>query len=173
MVPPELNLLVLDNDAPENISIVASEPQITEGDSVKFEIWSHQTFSYDRPINFETTDENNILSTNLPESVVIKAGERVGTLELATTDNNYNNESASITVTLLDGHYYDLAESSTSASVVVEDNDNFVISITETEDIEEGDDAIFVITSAQIPTENLIVMVEINATGDFFSAEFI
>ena len=58
---------VLDNDAPENISIVANNPQITEGDSVKFEIWSHQIFSYDRPIYFEVIDESNILSTNLPE----------------------------------------------------------------------------------------------------------
>ena len=68
--------------------------------------------------------------------------------------------------------YYNLAATNTSASIVVNDNDNFIISITESEDIREGDDAVFVISSAQVPTENLVVMVDIDSTGDFFSARF-
>ena len=159
---------ILDNDEPEEISIVASAPEITEGDSVKFEIRAGQSTPYDRIIYFQVVDENNILPTALPEFVVINAGEKETTIDIATNDDGYYFEPSTITVSLTDGDNYELAETGRSAAVTVTDNDNYSLSISSIENITEGDEAVFTITSTQVPTENLNVAVQIELVGEFF-----
>ena len=164
---------ILDNDSPANISVVAKNSEITEGDSVIFEIRKPTKDSYEQYINFSITENGNFMQFEPPEFAVLKSYENVVEVNVSTVDDGFYEESGLITMSLLDGFNYRVADTNSSASVVVNDNDNYFLSILGGDDITEGEDAIFTISSTQTPSENLEIALDINTTGNFIDTNVV
>ena len=164
---------ILDNDAPANISVIAKNSEITEGDTAIFEIRKPTKDSYEQYINFSITENGNFMQFAPPEFAVLKSYENVVEVNVSTVDDGFYEESGLITMSLLDGFNYRLADTNSSASVVVNDNDNYFLSIFSGDDITEGEDAIFTISSTQTPSENLEIALDIDTTGNFIDSDVV
>ena len=93
----------------------------------------------------------------------------MGTLEVATRENEANESDGSITVTVVaEGDGYAVASGDATATVTVGDDDQPVISISaDPATIDEGGIARFTLTAEPSPAEPLRVAVSVSQTGDF------
>ena len=93
----------------------------------------------------------------------------MGTLEVATRENEANESDGSITVTVVaEGDGYAVASGDATATVTVGDDDQPVISISaDPTNINEGGIARFTLTAEPSPAEPLRVAVSVSQTGDF------
>ena len=144
--PSAATVTVLDNENPVVTVAAEDPPAITEGADVVFTLTRTRFLARELDVSVAVTGGDAVLAGAAPTVATFQAGDATATLRLGTDDDNVDDPEATVTLTLVDGHDYDLGDPS-QAAVTVRDNDlPFVTVVAESEQIvEEGADLAFII----------------------------
>ena len=151
---------------------IASELQVTEGDTAEFAITASQVSVDPLNINLAITEADDFLEELPDQVVVLDAGELTTTYTIPIIDNDIDTTNGQLTVKLLDGLNYQLdSDSITTASIIIEDNDLPEISITALEEsVVEGQVIWFDLQATTASNYDLPVSVSmIQTVGDFLA----
>ena len=114
-------------DAPTGISIVAGEPDLSEGYGgypVLFQFTASNESQSDRIINFELSDgDSEFLSDGGRKQVRLPAGKTSVVRRFALVDDDLDEPDGYVTATLLPGEGYTVASTYNTARIRVRDND--------------------------------------------------
>ena len=149
--PSAATVTVLDNENPV-VTAAEAPPTITEGADVVFILTRTLFVARELEVSVEVTGGDAVLAGAAPAGVTFAAGDATATLRLGTVDDDVDDPEATVTLTLVAGHDYDLGDASeVSASVTVRDDDLPVVTVTaESEQIvEEGADLAFIIARTE------------------------
>ena len=178
------SVVVYDDDAPMEVSIVAETPEITEGQYARFRIIASSQRRVTTPIKFSYTGGEGNFIKGTPATTTTSLYSRYLTtlLYLPTDDDEIDEPDGSLKVTILpNGTKYTVATDVTkkSATVSVLDNDELLVSIAAvTSTASAVDERGMLQMRVQTPnavTTNLVVEVELTQTSEDYSidADFI
>ena len=172
-----ITVTVKDNDVPE-LTLSGGEA-ITEGGSAIFSISANIARENNIQVSYEISENSgnfvlaNVDTTQL-ELVAGDADSSTG-LYVFTTNDNVDQANGRIGVSLQPDNNspatYTLADDNSSASVIVQDDDIPEISIEGVGDVNEGDDAQFIVSSNIARSKSIDIMYTIVAeSGNFLPA---
>ena len=121
---------VADNDDKTEISIASVATPVSEGTDAVFTLTSTKTMLNTLTINFEVEDIRSVIEGTEPVSKELPAGQNSIELAIATDDDQVNEESGRIKVTLQSGTGYEVAATpDDNAFVDVNDNDQVKLAV--------------------------------------------
>ena len=165
----DLDQLDIDKCLPE-VSITAGAP-VEEGAPATFTVSRTGDTAEALVVLASVTDgEGDFLEGTPATRVTIPADAANATLEVATNDDDVDEDDGAVTVTIGASDAYDIDAANASAAVTVRDNDEAtMVSITADEtSVEEGEDADFTVTRTGSTTAVLTVLVSVSdGDGDF------
>ena len=184
----QASIFVNDNDDLPEISVEAITSSVIEGVNTSFRIRASRASSirYDDPstpaqidtklrinlaiggnvnefVNFDSMTE----SGGLPSYIEIVSGETEATLVIRTVDDQIDEQDGVISVSILPGAFYQVADESFTATATINDNDLPILSIVGGDEITEGDVATFELSMNPAPSEVVMVDVALTQTGNF------
>ena len=110
-----------DTELPE-ISIVARNDEVAEGEIIRFAIQSSLVPDTDLIVEITIDSPNDSISESTPMRVAIQAGRDTHLLELATRNDNKLESNELITLTINEQPTYTISDENGSASVIVTDH---------------------------------------------------
>ena len=173
---------VTDNDKPV-VSIESAVTSVEEGTrlefAVVFDIGSWQNIRVKVNIAQSTGGGDFINGSDLGTNPrVVNSGDRRKTFNIATIDDQDDEDGASITATVLAGENYQVYDPGEeqnptkkfAVSIDIVDNDGPVISVSASNSsISEGSVASFVISADKYPTSNRTIKLKVEETKDFLA----
>ena len=144
---------VLDNDLP--IISISSVDSIVEGEFAEFELLSTLAPFAELRVNLAISQVGEFIAGTPLSHSIFSANLTSSSFSIPTINDDIDEYHGKIEVEILPGHGYTIASESTNlASLIVEDNDNPVISIgAENIVVDEGDSVVFRLESTT-PLEN-------------------
>ena len=165
-----ITVSVLDDDAPQGISVLPVQSSISEAEDALFRVYSDSAVTNDLLINLRVTDGgDDFLGPNWPTNIVIPAGEIFAELTVPITDDEDAEQTGDVSVTILGGTGYSIATTNQTASISITDNDDLpIVAIAPvTENIDESQTAQFLITSSETLETFQSILVNVDETEDF------
>ena len=104
------------------ISIVARNDEVAEGETIRFAIQSSLVPESDLMIEISIDSPNGSISEPSPMRIALKAGSSSHLLELATSDDDKLESNELITLTINEQPTYTVSDEAGSASVTITDN---------------------------------------------------
>ena len=166
-----ITVQVKDNDAPE-ISISSQLTSIEEGQNAVFTIHSSKVSISNLSINIRVDQGlSNFLSSTVHPPIDFGLGLTEIPLEIGTINDAEDEVDGSITVEIVAGSYYKIAESPDNIeSIAITDNDLPEITITTTQNsIIEGETTTFTLSSSTPTPSKIMVNLNVSESGSFIS----
>ena len=162
------SVTVNDNDPPQ-VTISAGTSPVREGTAATFTITASSAPTSALSVGVSVTQSGDVISGTPSSSVTIDANKTTATLTVATDDDSKDESNGVVTAQLQSGTGYTL-DSTSSASVTVNDDDIPQVTIAGgTPSVTEGTAATFTITVSPAPTSALSVGVSVTQSGDVIS----
>ncbi len=159
------SVTVNDNDPPQ-VTISAGTSPVREGTAATFTITASSAPTSALSVGVSVTQSGDVISGTPSSSVTIDANKTTATLTVATDDDGNDESSGVVTAQLQSGTGYTL-DSTSSASVTVNDDDIPQVTIAGgTPSVTEGTAATFTITVSPAPASALTVNVKVTEDGD-------
>ena len=152
------------------VSVASISELVVEGDNVEFRISTDQILTQDLEVNFNFSVQGEFLVDELPESIMVFTGRSEVLLTIPTQDDTDYERDGVLTLTTETSQNYNVALLASSTQVTIQDNDGPIITVAGVSSIAEGDDANFVISASEPPSNDLEINVEIIAIGNFIGA---
>ena len=165
-----ITVSILDDDAPQGISVLPVVSSISEAEDAVFQIYSDTEVTSDLLVNFRVTDGgDDFLGPDWPTDIVIPTGESFTELTVPITDDEDAEQAGDVSVTILGGTGYTIATTNRTASIQVTDNDSLpIVSIAPVlANINESQTAQFVITSSETSENFQSILVNVDENEDF------
>ena len=172
------SVIVEDNDETPQVTISAGTTPVTEGAAATFTISASPAPTSALTVTVKVSETEDVLSGTPASSVTINANAATATLTVATDDDDADESNSVVTAQLQAGTGYTVGATS-SASVIVEDNDDPSTTIppstpqvtisSSTTPVTEGTAATFTISASPAPTSALTVTVKVSETEDVLS----
>ena len=115
LTPESVTVVVQAADAPQ-VSISA-DSEVTEGNSIIFEVSIPSALSSDLVVNYDNVDVGGFDIGSLTGSVTIPAGDTSANITVSFTDDSTDTRNGSLTVTLAPSQNYSLGNRNNSATV--------------------------------------------------------
>ena len=156
------------------VSIEAVHTTRVEGQAVQFRVSSQaETFGTrnagDVTVTLSVTQTGSFTSGTPPTSVTLAPNDQE-TLSISTQDDNLAEADGSVTMTIVAGTGYTIHSTKNEATVEVRDNDSprtMVNILSQGGSKEEGEAALFQVTSEISTEESLDIRVEVTQQGEF------
>ena len=149
---------------------VAAGSDITEGGDAIFTISASPTPAAPLSMGVNITQSGDFGVTTGAQTISIPTSGSY-TLTVSTNDDSLNEANGSVTATVNTGTGYTVSKTAGTATVVVADDDQAVVTpeirVTAGDGVTEGDDASFTISANPTPKAALSVSVAITQSGDF------
>ena len=168
---------------PNEIRIDSFNPVAREGETLLYRLHANGVLTQDLRVNIKIDADGDFGVASSTERVVMKKGRIRNYFRLPTTDDDTDERTGVVEVTILDGpvdyvtrkpvSYRIAAEPDNSVKLWIRDNDPgpadrySTISITAASSITEGNDAVFTITADRAPRLDLPVDLRVSAHGSY------
>ena len=165
----EVSITIKDNDPPA-ISLIAIDPNVVEGDLVRFELQSSTPSESDLNVELSiSTAANSNFIDNSTQTITetIGAGETWQRFSIQTIDNQIYELAGDFSVAIAPNTNYTVAENAGTVLVAVADNDFPLLSVLTQESFNEGGEVEFVITSALTPLEDININFKLSQFGNY------
>ena len=161
---------VIDNDDPM-ITIMPGVSPVSEGTNALFTLsrTEGEELSQTLTVNVQVTDESGgFITGSRPSSVIFDAGMSAATLAINTSDDTDDETNGTITVTIANGSEYLFDNNNADATVDVTDDDLPLITMLPADPalVQEGGDAVFMLTRSEGEELSLTLTVDILVTDE-------
>ena len=137
------SITIIDDDSPTGIAIIPTLPTINEGEIASFQIHTDVAISTDRTISIEVTLDEFLLTTPLIENIILPANETWVELTIPTIDDQDFRDDSILMIEILASQLsepdYEVANTNSSAAILIQDNELSEYSISGDERVNEGD----------------------------------
>ena len=175
--PSSATVEVADDDN-VTVTVTAEAAAVTEGAPAVFTVAADHTVLSDLEVSVSVAPIGDFVEAGQlgTKSVTIAKGTTSVQFSVPTVDDRVDEADGSVTVTVLDDPQksrlllglpepdYSVG-SPKEATVAVADDDEAAVTITAGPDVVEGEDAVFTLTAARAPTEDLKVRLRFSQTG--------
>ena len=164
----ETSVRVIDNDELPIISIHADLATVQEGREGYFTISANRMSAYDQQISIAIADESiDLISGDLPSQVTLEAYTLSTSLNLPIIDDEIYGTTGEIVVSINNGTGYLVSDVANRAEVgIVEDDSPPLISILpQSDEVLEGERAVFVLSAARLSATDVPINIEINSSS--------
>ena len=158
---------VSDDDVPE-LTITAGSA-VTEGTAASFTINASPSASGSITVNYTVTQSGAFLSSSNVGTKTVSLTGGSQTFTIATVGDSTDEANGSVTVTLKAGTGYTLG-STTSATVIVNDDDVPELTITAGSAVTEGTDASFTVSASPSASGSITVNYAVTQSGAFVAS---
>ena len=153
---------------PLGISILPVSVTVTEGEPVQFQITNSTPSNSELDVQvFVSNTGDFFTNSDGISTVVIDALRGSAILEIPTIDNAIYQLDGEIIAEIRTDTSYKVSQTANQASVIVLDNDLPLVSISGSNDIEEGGSIEFQIEASTAPLGDISVEFDVSQTGDF------
>ena len=167
------SIIVFDNDPQPGLAITAINKTIVEGQLAQFQISSSVLLPTPRSVELSIVKSGDFFTNSIDvTSINIQPYNSNALYVVATDDDNIDELNGEIKVSLVQENNNFNNSRYQSATITIQDNDEPIISISSTlgqSDVEEGTLLSFELTADKEPVQDLLITVNVNATGDYLS----
>ena len=164
---------IFDNDIPSGISILPVLEWVEEGEELPFSINLNPPLTTPQAIQLKISETGDYLGNSTISSIQIEPQVNTFEFDLATVEDDFRELDGEVTVELLAGTGYSLAESNISATVAILDNEQAAgVAILPLKPlISEGEVAEFQISTSEPLAIDTQINFELIAVGNFLPIE--
>ena len=160
--------VIADNDLPL-IIVTTNQTGVEEGETVTFTLTRTGNLTMPLTVPVSITERGAFLADGAPTEATFAANAATTTLQVATVDDEVDEENGAVTATITDGETYQVGDAA-SATVEITDNDLPLIIVTTNQTgVEEGETVTFTLTRTGNLTVPMTVPVSITERGAFLA----